>query len=320
MTNNPIKPESDYKVPCINIALESVGSDPGTVATKICGAFKGMYVHTIFDVVSSIRSDSFNGEAILFRNVTEGWAINFQRWAQHALGSSCTFKYIDAGNVEYSRTSDSIYGHPSFSGTIDELARRVDELSEECVDLQHSLEMEKMRNRDLSECLDRLHKDMRSIRNRCHSFEVAMAKKFASVRIDESDPNTYIVRPSALAEMQYLGSMTDEVITVVYQMLKPKPLRRLTAKISSTEPFNNKQEHPNTMLNSYAVNTADNGHLMRTIRKAAKPNFKGSLDGSRRMCSALEQYAYVFWDFNCVRTRHMNRKNGKHLRNSKFNW
>lgn len=279
-----------------------------------------------WDVLVGIYHKVLSGDnPILFSSVTPGWAFDFDVWARkHLPGVSFEFagksipedhvsfplnpqqnKHDDADKITISNLNHDL---SMMTGDRNRLRAKNDQLIEELGD----------RNTKISELNNRIVRMTRSLQSR-----------FTDVRIDPNDPDTYIVRPSAFTEARLIGQLDNDVINIVIQVLKPKALAKLDAADRADNHALRPSRHfpaPGHVFagRAYSLSpgiTAVNGPIMKALRKASKPNTRGSMNGAKRVLSNLEAlYVYRFWECEQLHVRNNNHTQQKHLRNSKFNW
>jgi hypothetical protein len=250
----------------------------------------------------------------LLVGVTPGWAYDFEAWAQKAL-PGVILHFIGRIETDLSKISNPF----------DQIQRQVlESKQDECAELlrsatRASAERDQLKS-DNEVLLARINQDAIFIaRLQRDSFRLmrALDGKFNKVRIDPNDPDHYIVRPSALTEMRLNGQLSNDVISVTFQLLKPKTLsildKKHTDKVAQGLGYAGYRPPQAKFMDV-------NGEFMKRIRKACKPNTRGSLNGTARTLDLLRQYAGVFHEFETAAKRIHNRNIGRHLVNSKFNW
>lgn len=299
----------DFKVQCVDIyAVVNNPAHARPFADQL---------HAFFDIrgqrYTEIRCELQAGtRALVFSKVSLGLAYNLKCWAQEYPG--CSFEFVDVGTHDYYDTEDNNLYPPGVQTAIN-AAKHAETIAKEQVEkLEYKLKRQQEFEENHREQIDHLRVHNRSLKNQVSRLERALVFKMPDVRIDPDDPDTYIVRPSARTEARLLGGMSDDVITVVWQILKPKPLAALRRKtVGERIRFGDKQ-----YIRQDA--TGVNGEITKALRRAIKPNTRGSLNASKRVTNMLRNYTASFWEYESHTLTIASNEAGKHLKNSKFNW
>jgi hypothetical protein len=257
------------------------------------------------------------GNYRIFTNVTPGWAYDFEVWARAGL-PDVSLEFI--GRVEPNK--DNISNPLSAeqkqkqdSATLKIVSEfadtktMLDQTQEALVDAIAS-------NKDLTETIDHLRGSVVRLQKDNDKLALALQSKYNDVRIDPNDPDHYIVRPSALTEMRLLGQLSNDVVNITFQLLKPKTLRILRDKgsLQNAYGYNNNYDPPSPEFMD------KNGTMLKQVRRACRPNTRGSINGTLRVLGALKAYTRHFHGFENACVLISNHSSGRHLRKSKFNW
>ena len=297
------------QVNCVDIEILSYDENK-TGFYRICD----LIADTYFIDPEHIRKCLVGDCKTLLVGVTPGWAYDFEVWAQKAL-PGVILQFVGRIETDLSKISNPF----------DQIQRQVlESKQEECEELLRSAitannERDNLRSEN-EVLLARIKQDGVFIaRLQRDGFRLmrALDGKFDKVRIDPNDPDHYIVRPSALTEMRLHGQLSNDVINVTFQLLKPKALSVLNKKhgdkVSQGLGWGDAGPVPPKFMDV-------NGDFMKRIRKACKPNTRGSLNGAARTLDLIRYYAGMFHECETTSKRIQNRNIGRHLVNSKFNW
>ena len=255
------------------------------------------------------------GNYRIFTNVSPGWAYDFEVWARAVL-PDVSLEFI--GRVEPNK--DNIINPLSAeqkqkqdSATL----KIVSEFTDTKILLgktQEALIEANANNKYLTETGEYLKTVVARLQKNNRKMAQALQSKFNEVRIDPNNPDHYIVRPSAHTEMRILGQLSNDVVSVTFQLLKPKTLRILRDK--------GKREHgyPDQWGLPSPADMDKNGPILKQVRRACRPNTRGSINGTLRALGSLKAYASDIHRFENALILRDNQNLGRHLRKSKFNW
>ena len=257
------------------------------------------------------------GNYRIFTNVTPGWAYDFEVWAREVL-PDVELEYI--GKVEPNKDNIS---NPLSAEQKQKQDSATLKITSEFMDTKkmlgeasEALAEANANNKYLTETREYLQGFVVRLQKDNDKLARALQGKYNDVRIDPNDPDHYIVRPSALTEMRLLGQLSNDVVSITFQLLKPKTLRILRDKGSLPNAYGYK--------NNYDPPSPEfmdkNGTVLKQVRRACRPNTRGSINGTLRALGALKAYTGHFHGFENACVLISNHSSGRHLRKSKFNW
>lgn len=255
-------------------------------------------------------------------------AINVPITDLHYLFNRCNKRgrpYVIANNVTEGFAFDFMKGVASYSRHVSfdvvpakHQTRRIENRDSMTVErLKHSLlcsesKVSELMNhiQNLNEKLTVASKDYEeatslnvALKKKIQKLERALQREHGDVRIDKNDPDTYIVRPSALTEMRELGKLKDDVVTIVFQIPK--------GPIARSSPSDRSTSVPVLPHQSYK-------YLTQQLRRACRPNTRGSLRGAIRVNNLLRSLIANCW--SCEVDYLRSHRSEIKLRNSKFLW
>lgn len=238
---------------------------------------------------------------VLLNNVAEGFAFDFLKEIQ---------EYSDV--AEFDAVPAKWATSPvrrSVSMSVDRLENQKLALSYKVSELEHQIEVLQNNAADLKGSVYSLERKNVDLTKRNEKLERALQSKFGDVRVDPNDPDTYVVRPSALSEMRSLGRLHDDVINIVFQIPKISANR----KMQRGGNWSSGADPDDRLLCS-----VDYGYAIKQLRRACRPNTRGSLRGTVRVLNMLRHITHTCC---MLELNHLHdRKKSLRIRNSKFEW
>ena len=305
-----------HHVNCVNIEISGIGLSLNMPAIR--HRLKRYYGLDSEEVRCGLHNMvQGGGNYRIFTNVSPGWAYDFEVWAREAL-PDVSLEFI--GRVEPNK--DNINNPLSAeqkqkqdSATLKILS----EFTDTKITLgktQEALMEANANNKYLTEVRDHLQGLIARLQKDNYKIARALQSKYSEVRIDPNDPDHYIVRPSALTEMRLLDQLSNDVVSITFQLLKPKTLRILRDKGNLPNAYGYKSNYDPPS----PAYMDKNGPILKQVRRACRPNTRGSINGTLRALGSLRAYAGHFHGFENSCVLMDNHRSGRHLRKSKFNW
>jgi len=301
-----------YHVNCVNIEISSLG--PSLNIQLVRFRLEKYYGINSNETRAGLHDmTNGGGNYRIFTKVTPGWAYDFEVWAREFM-PDIGLEFI--GSVEPNKANIM---NP-FS--VDDRKRHDDfirETNAEVMSIRASLGKASDALNSANNIIERLRQERTDngvrighLQRDNYKLSRALQGKFNPVRVDPNDPDHYIIRPSALSEMRLLNQLSNDVVNITFQMLKPKTLCILKEK-GNVDGMNFYDPPSPEYMDK-------NGIVLKQVRRACRPNTRGSLNGTVRVLGALKTYAALFHTFENACVLRSNYNAGRHLLKSKFNW